>query len=107
MSNICNIEDDSLFAAEVVRKIKDKEQFSEDEMAQMTWRLTELDRQYEDNRRWSRYCTLILLAHGRYIALDYDEGLTEYQENEYYEQPYFVKPMKKMIEVNFYERIEV
>lgn len=40
-----------------------------------------------ENRRWSRAITKVFKINDRYFMVDYDEGLTEYQENEYYDQP--------------------
>ncbi|AEK09976.1 hypothetical protein FDH96_gp064 [Mycobacterium phage Rey] len=39
-----------------------------------------------ENRRWARGDTIIVqhVDTGRYFAFDFDQGLTEYQENEVY-----------------------
>jgi hypothetical protein len=39
-----------------------------------------------ENRRWSAMQTVVLRIGNRYFTVDYDEGLTESQENSYYEQ---------------------
>ena len=39
-----------------------------------------------ENRRWSRTNINIFEADGRYFQIEWEEGLTEYQENEAYRQ---------------------
>lgn len=46
-----------------------------------------IDDEYGENRRWTRSVTSILKLQGRYFRLNWEEGLTKYQENEYFEQP--------------------
>lgn len=92
-------------AAEVIRKIKVKEEFSEDELSELSWYFGEIDAIFGENRRWSRMVTTIIQLGDYFVALDWDEGLTEYQENEYYDQPYFVEPKEETIVVTRWERI--
>lgn len=89
----------------MVQKILDGEKLSEKELREIID--FEIDREDGDNRRWSRTVTSILSMCGRYFALEWEEGLTEYQENEYYNQPYEVmkKTYQKTITVT--EWIEV
>lgn len=47
----------------------------------------EIDTQYHENRRWLRGVTTIVKLLDRYFSIDWDEGLTEMQENEYWNQP--------------------
>ena len=60
-----------------------------------------IDDEYGENRRWSRWRKTILNLNGRYFALVWDEGLTEMQSDEFYEQPYEVelKEYDKMVHV--------
>ena len=60
---------------------------------------------FGENHRWNIPATTIFKVEDRLFALDWWEGLTEHQENEFYEQPYEVKEVKKMIEITEYERI--
>lgn len=46
---------------------------------------------YGENRRWSRWVRSIIDLNGRYFAIEWDEGLTEMQPDEFYEQPYEVE----------------
>ena len=73
------MENENDAAAEVIRKIKAKEEFSEDELSKLRWYFGETD--------------------------DWEEGLTELQENEFYDQPYFVEPKEETIVVTRWEKI--
>lgn len=44
-----------------------------------------------ENRRWSRTNTVITEINGRFFKIEYEEGLTECQEDTYYNQPVEVK----------------
>ena len=56
----------------------------------------EVEVEYGDNRRWSRSATTISEIGGRYFSTNWEDGLTESQENEYYDQP--VEVQKKTYE---------
>lgn len=49
----------------------------------------ELDDQREvgENRRWQRGVTSIIELGGKHYAISWEEGLTENQENDFWEQP--------------------
>ena len=51
----------------------------------------ERDRMDGHNRRWTRSVTTIVELKGRFFSIDWEEGLTECQENEFYNQPKEVK----------------
>ena len=75
----------------VLHKIDNGEQLTEKELEKMLWSFKEIDTLYGENGRWHRSVKTILEIGGRYFALDWDEGLTECQENEFYSQPVEVK----------------
>ena len=75
----------------VLHKIDNGEQLTEKELEKMLWSFKEINTSYGENRRWNRSVRTILEIGGRYFALDWDEGLTECQENEFYNQPVEVK----------------
>lgn len=54
--------------------------------------------------RWSKYLTAMFEYKGKYYGLDYDVGLTECQENEYWKQ---VPKLYKKVEVTTYTFEEV
>ena len=100
------MEDENAAAAEVIRKIKVKEEFDEEELQELKYYFGEYDEVFYENRRWTRSVTTIFkLDDNVFIALEWEEGLTEYQPNEYYEQPYFVYPKEEHIVVtNWYRK---
>lgn len=73
----------------IVKKIDSGELLTIDELIRL--RDYEEDREYGDNRRWSRSVTSICELCGRYYQLNWEEGLTEYQDNEFPCQPFEVE----------------
>lgn len=56
------------------------------------------------DRRWTRTNQVILKINDRYFRIKYEQGLTEYQENEYYSQiAEEVKRVEKTITIVEYE----
>ena len=51
------------------------------------------------NRRWTEDMTTIFKVLGRFFAIDWQRGLTEFQENFYNEQPYEVIKKEKVVTV--------
>lgn len=90
----------------MVKKILDGEKLSEKELKAISE--YEIDRENGENRRWSRTVTSILEMCGRYFSLEWEEGLTEYQDNEFYNQPYEVvkKTYQKTITVTEWVEVE-
>lgn len=56
---------------------------------------------YGENGRWTRSVTTICQLGERYFSVDWKEGLTEFQENEYCHQPIEVelKEYEKVVKV--------
>ena len=48
----------------------------------------EVDRKCEDDRRWSRTVHSIVELDGHHYSIDWDEGLTEMQDDEFFEGDY-------------------
>ena len=99
MINICKIDydDEEKFEAEVIRRIDSKENFDEDELSELLWRLDEVDRIQYDDDRWTRPVSSILRIGERFFQLDWDKGLTEYQESYFEEQPFEVFCKEKVV----------
>jgi len=67
-----------------------------------------VSREDGDNRRWSKYVTLVTKSpSGVFIQWGYDEGLTEYGENEIDESQKFVevKPVTRTIIVTEWAKV--
>lgn len=73
---------------EILTKINNKEEFTERELRDLLD--FEIEQDKGEDRRWTREVTSILKIGDRYFALNWGQGLTESQLNEYYEQPYEV-----------------
>jgi ABC-type uncharacterized transport system substrate-binding protein len=71
---------------EVLRKIDNKEKLDESELSDLVFEY-EVDTDYSDNRRWSRSATTISQIGDRYFRIEWENGLTENQPNEFYKQP--------------------
>ena len=91
---------------EFLEKFDKGETFSERELNALRWELNEVETIYGGNRRWSRSAQTIFNVNGRLFALDWEEGLTENQENEFFNQPYEVEKRTKTIVVNEYVKKE-
>lgn len=108
MINICKIDynDEEKFEAEVIRRIDSKENFEEDELSELLWRLEEVDRIQYDDDRWSRPISSIFRIGERFFQLDWDKGLTEYQQDYFEEQPFEVFYEEKTIVVKEWHPIK-
>ena len=79
------------YEKEMLDKIDSSDDLTERELKSLPWEFNEIERTYGDNRRWARKTTSIIEIGGRFFKLDWDEGLTEMQEHEFYYQPVEVK----------------
>jgi len=73
----------------MVSKIDTGENLTERELSE--FRSYGNDIEYGDNRRWTRSVTTEVEYQGRFFIIIWEEGLTESQENEFYNQPYEVE----------------
>lgn len=72
----------------LVAKIDAGEDLSEDEISDLLEYLPHYDEEHGDNRRWSRsVTTYVQTKDGRFFRIDWEQGLTESQEDSYWEQP--------------------
>jgi hypothetical protein len=75
----------------ILNKIDSGKKLSERELSSLVWEFEEVDREYGDNRRWTRSVTSIIIINDRFFRVEWENGLTESQENEFYNQPYEVE----------------
>ena len=62
-----------------------------------------IDTIYDDElNRWSRNVQTSIKYKNKYYSILWEEGLTEYQDNEFYEQPYEVIKKTKVIEQDYW-----
>lgn len=91
----------------MVEKIDKGENLTEKELRTLVFECNEVSRSKGENRRWSRSVESIVELCGRYFAVMWEEGLTECQENEFYDQPYEVeeKTYEKTVTVTEWVKI--
>ena len=84
----------------ILQKIEKGEPLDEDELSELVHEY-KVETHHGSNRRWTRTNTTIISLMGRYFRIHWEEGLTEYQEDKYMEQPIevFKHTYQKMIEV--------
>lgn len=85
---------------EIIKAIDTGKKLDEKILTELAYEYSVND-EYGENRRWSRFVRSIIDLKGRYFAIDWDQGLTEMQPDEFYEQPYEVelKEYDKVIHV--------
>lgn len=65
-----------------------------------------VETEYGEPRRWSRLATTYCEFNNKYYACEWDQGLTEMQENDWYgNQPYEVIPGEKTVIMRTWERV--
>ena len=85
---------------ELLAKIDNKEKLTESEISDLVYEC-ECEVKYGQNRRWSRSATTISKLGDRYFRIEWENGLTENQPNEFYNQPVEVelKEYEKIVKV--------
>lgn len=98
--------------SEIIEKLYKGEELNESEIQQLTWDDVEgsevFDIRYNNElNRWSRYVRTIIKIGDDFWCIDWDQGLTEYQESSYHNQPFKVKMVTKQIAMTVvdFERI--
>lgn len=79
------------YEIEMLNKIDSGEELSEKDLRSLVCEFNEVDRTKGENRRWVRSIQSIIKIGDRHFALDWEQGLTENQENEFWKQPYEVE----------------
>jgi len=74
------------YEIEMLRKIDSGKKLSKADLNTLVWEFNKVDRTVGENRRWSRTVDSIIEISGRFFKLTWEEGLTECQENEFYEK---------------------
>ncbi len=82
------------------------EKFSTDELQEILWDWPKVKEIEGSDHRWQREMTTVFEVGGRLFALDWMKGLTEMQDNDFWEQPYEVREVTKMVEVKEYVKLE-
>lgn len=86
----------------MVQKIENHEDLTEGEIKALVFECNEVERCEGENRRWSRTVSSIIELCGRFFKVVWEQGLTENQDDQFFEQPYEVEldAYKKVIEMH-------
>lgn len=74
------------YEKELLEKIDNGEELTRSELCDIIFEF-KVERKNGDNRRWSRNVNTISKIGDRYFSINWEEGLTESQENDYYDYP--------------------
>lgn len=87
---------------ETVKKLKAGEKLNEQELKTLVYDGCEVDEIEGDCGRWTQGVQTIFNIDGELWAINWDRGLTEYQENEFYHQPYRVERRERQVVITEY-----
>lgn len=88
----------------ILNKIDNKEALTEKEIRELIEEY-EVDTKAKGKMRWQMPVTTIVKLSDRHFAIDWYEGLTEEQPNDYSNQPYEVEKTEKVVVITNWERI--
>lgn len=72
----------------IEEKLQDGDHLTESEIESLCWDYPEVYEEEHDSGRWTTFMTTVVDVNGKNYAINWQRGLTEYQENIYDEQPY-------------------
>lgn len=93
------------FEREMLEKIVKGERLTERELSSLVYEGEEVDEIEGEDTRWTRCMTTVINLCGKNVAIDWQKGLTECQDNEFYDQPYFVEKKERTVVVTDWEKI--
>lgn len=82
-----------------VMKLDLGEKLKENEIRNLLYNSDEVYQEKDEDRRWSRSVTTVVRINDKLYAIEWEEGLTENQENEFYNQPYEVELEQKPVTI--------
>lgn len=71
----------------MLKKLLSGKTLSESEIKSLVFEYDEISKEYGENRRWSRSIDTVIEIQNHYFLIEWEEGLTENQENEFFNQP--------------------
>lgn len=81
-------------------KVLNSEELTIEELQYIAYKMNVIEEINGDDHRWQKEKSIIFEIQGRYFCLDYLEGLTEMQDDYFFEQPYEVIKKEKTIVIN-------
>lgn len=92
---------------EFLRKFDNGEKLSGTDINDIRWNFKIIDEIEGDETRWSRWIDVVFEVDNRYFMTGYYKGLTECQEDEYYDEAVIeVKPVEKTVVVKEWEEVK-
>lgn len=88
---------------EFLQRFDSGDKFNEKEMWSMMDYFREIEVIYGDCEEWTQNMTTIFLIGDRYFALEWERGLTKYQEDWVDKQPYEVTRKTRVVEETYWE----
>ena len=89
---------------ELEEKIYKGEKLTERELKEIISECDEVDAITGDIGRWNQWITTIIQIEDKLFAIDWLRGLTEYQENSFFDQPYEVERKTRVVTEVYYEK---
>lgn len=90
---------------ETILKLKNNEILTEKEIQNLVLDFNHVEEIGGDQHRWQQEVSTIIEVDNKFFRIDWMRGLTEYQENDYLEQPYEVIPKEKTITIKKWEKV--
>lgn len=75
---------------EIYKKLQRQEKLSEEEIESLVWDGNRVYEEEGDDHRWQKEMFTVVKVENKFYGICWMKGLTECQENEYYEQPFEV-----------------
>lgn len=85
-----------------LNKINNKEVLTEKELSILRNNFIVCEEEGEDHR-WQKDVKTIVMLKDKFFAIEWMRGLTELQDNSWYEQPYEVTPYEKQVTITLKE----
>lgn len=89
--------------SEVIKDFLDGKELSSDDISVLVYDMDGEDINGDEHRWCKDVKSIREIEKGKYIAIDWRKDLTEYQENEFPSQPYYVKPRQCTTIVTIWE----
>ena len=89
----------------IIRKLENGERLADVELKEMVWNLPQVaENKSSDLDRWTRSVETIVELNNKLYRIMWDQGLTEMQEDEFYNQPEEVKPypVEEVVQTTLY-----
>lgn len=83
----------------IIKRLKEGDELSESEIREVLWSFDQVYEEEGEDRRWSKSMLTVVNIDGELYAIEWEKGLTENQENSFWEQPYPVELKEEEITI--------